>query len=123
MRGEVAGSGGATSGRVGGGSPFDAPAGDDWPARLTETIVANVQKVRGATTGRALVASRAAVYLLAAALIGVVAVVLATILVFRLLTEIAQGHTWIVYLAVGAVLTLVGLVAWSKKEHTASSAR
>lgn len=114
----------AAGGRPLGGSPFGDPgAGDDWPARLTDTVVSYVQKVRGATTGRALVASRAAVYLLAAGLIGLAVLVLGTVLLFRLLTEIAQGHTWIVYLGVGAVFTVVGLVAWAKKEQPASTAR
>lgn len=107
-----------------GGSPFGAaPSGEDWPAKLTDTIVGYVQKVRSATTGKALVASRAVVYLLAAGLIGIVTLVLALILVFRLLTEIAQGHTWIVYLALGAVFTVIGLVAWAKKERSPSSRR
>lgn len=121
--GEARSESGATSGRPVGGSPFgDVPGGDDWPARLTDTIVGYVQKARGATTGRALVASRAVVYLLAAGLIGIVVLVLAIVLLFRLLTEIAQGETWIVYLAVGAVFTLAGLFAWSKKERSASAA-
>jgi hypothetical protein len=107
-----------------GGSPFGPPpADDDWPARLTELVVGYVQKVRGATTGRALVASRAAVYLLAAALIGTVVLVLAIVLLFRLMTEIAQGHTWLVYLFVGALFTIIGLIAWSKKERSAATAR
>lgn len=122
--GEAIRTGGATSGRTLGGSPFGAaPSGDDWPAKLTDTIVDYIQKVRGATTGKALVASRAVVYLLAAGLVGIVTLVLALILVFRLLTEIAQGHTWIVYLVLGAVFTIVGLFAWAKKERSPSPDR
>jgi hypothetical protein len=118
------GSPGATSGRALGGSPFDPPpSGDDWPARLTDTIVGYIQKVRAATTGRALVASRAVVYFLAAGLIGGIALVLAIVLLFRLLSEIAQGHTWIVYLCFGVVFTAVGLFAWSKKERPATGTR
>jgi hypothetical protein len=123
-RGEAIGASGATSGQTLGGSPFDTPPpADDWPRRLTDTIVGYVQKVRAATTGRALVASRAVVYVLAIALIAIVALVLGIILVFRLLTEIAQGRTWLVYLVVGALLTVAGVFAWAKKERTASAVR
>lgn len=79
--------------------------------------------VRRSTTGRALVASRAVVYLLAAGLIAAVALVLTVILVFRLLDEIAQDNIWAVYLAVGVVLTALGLFAWSQKERSVSRSR
>jgi hypothetical protein len=94
-----------------------APPTADWPVRVTDTVVRLVARVRAATTGRALVVSRAAVYLLAASLIGGVAAVLGLIMVFRLFVEIAQGQAWIVYLGLGALFTLVGLFAWAKKER------
>lgn len=105
---------GATSGKASGPPPA---GGDDWPAKLTDTIVGYVATVRNATTGRALVASRAAVYLLAAGLIALVALILVLILVFRLAVELAQDNAWIAYLAFGAAFTLVGLFAWAKKER------
>jgi hypothetical protein len=93
------------------------PAGDDWPARLTSSVVDLIGKVRDATTGRALVASRALVYFLAAGLIATVVAVLGLIMLFRLFVEIAQGHVWAVYLGFGALFTLGGLFAWAKKER------
>ena len=57
---------------------------NDWPAKATQTLVGYVDTVRSATTGKALVASRALVYFLAIALIGFVVVILALVLFVRL---------------------------------------
>jgi hypothetical protein len=115
---DTANPGGATSAKaLGDARPSLSIGGEDWPARLTDTIVGYVQKVRAATTGRALVASRAVVYLLAAGLIAAVTGVVALIMVFRLLVLLAQGHAWAVYLGIGALFTIAGLFAWAQKER------
>ena len=113
-------SSGATSARALGSAPGGGTSigGEDWPARLTETIVGYVQTVRAATTGRALVASRALVYFLAAGLIGVVLAVLATVMLFRLLALLAQDNIWAVYLGFGVAFTAAGLFAWAQKERS-----
>ncbi len=60
-------------------------ASKDWSARATSTIVGYVDTVRGATTGKAMVASRLAVYGIAAALVAVVMLLLSLVLLVRFL--------------------------------------
>ena len=102
-------------------SPADET--DDWPARAASTVVGYVDTVRSATTGKALVISRAAVYLLAAALIAMVVLVLALIMLTRLVVSLTgnyldfvePGETWFAYLLLGAIFLLIGIVAWRRK--------
>lgn len=117
---DPAGPSGATSAQAFASAPTGGTSigGEDWPARLTDTIVGYVQTVRAATTGRALVASRMLVYFLAAGLIGTVLAVLATVMVFRLLALLAQDNIWLVYLGFGVVFTAAGLFAWAQKERS-----
>lgn len=97
-------------------------ATEDWPARLTQTLVGYVDIVRSKTTGNILDKSRLLVYALAAALIGLVAVFIFFILLVRLvvsLTEllpvIDEGETWGAYLFLGLVFSLLGALLWRRK--------
>ena len=97
-------------------------ATDDWPARLTQTLVGYVDTVRSKTTGNVLDKSRLVVYALAAALIGIVAVFIFFILLVRLvvsLTEllpvIDEGETWGAYLFLGLVFSSIGALLWRRK--------
>lgn len=98
-------------------SPARAQSGplpDQWPTQATETIVSVVGKVRDRTTGPAIIAARAVVYGLFAGILGVVAAVLAIVMVIRLANNYIPGGIWIVYLALGALFTFGGLFLWSK---------
>lgn len=92
----------------------------DWPAQATDTIVSVVGQVRDKTTGPVITVARGIVYGTLAAIAGVVALVLACILLIRVLAipvEEVTGSTdriWIVYLGLGAVMTVVGYVLWRK---------
>jgi len=97
---------------------------DDWPARASATVVQYVGTVRDKTTGPALAASRNVVYLLAMALIGVMALILLLILAVRFLVIVTsyvpgvdEGETWLAYFVLGTVFVLVGSFFWSKKER------
>ncbi len=97
-------------------------AADDWPARLTQTLVGYVDTVRSKTTGNVLDKSRLLVYLLAAALIGAVAALLLLILLVRLLVSLTalfpivdEGESWAAYLFLGLVFILLGAMSWRKK--------
>ena len=81
--------------------PVDTPARsqsgplpDQWPTQATEAIVSAVGKVRDRTTAPAIVAARA--------------------LVIRIANNYIPGGIWIIYLALGAIFTIGGLVLWSK---------
>ena len=100
-----------------------AGSGDDWPARVTATVVQYVGTVRDKTTGPALVASRMVVYSLAMALIGLVALFVLLILLVRVLVAatayvpgVDPGQSWLAYLVLGVVFLGGGLLLWRKKE-------
>ena len=100
-----------------------AAASEEWPARLTATLVGYVDTVRGATTGKALVLSRMLVYFFAIGLIAIVAAILSLILLVRLLVVasgylpfVDDGEVWLAYLVLGAVFTGLGMFLWRKKE-------
>ena len=95
---------------------------DDWPARLTQTVVGYVDTVRSSTTGKVLDKSRLLVYVLAAGLIGMVAAVIFLVLLVRLLVSLTallpvidDGETWLAYLVLGAVFTGAGAFLWRRK--------
>lgn len=90
------------------------PLPDQWPTQATEAIVSAVGKVRDKTTRPAITAARGAVYGLFAAVLGVVAAVLAIDLVIRLANNYIPGGIWIVYLGLGAIFTIAGLILWRK---------
>ncbi len=97
---------------------------EDWAGRATATVVGYVDTVRSATTGRALVASRIAVYALAMGLIGIVIGILLLVLLVRLvgaltawlLPFIEDGEIWFSYLILGTLFMIGGLILWRKKE-------
>jgi len=87
---------------------------DQWPTQATDAIVTVVGKVRDRTTGPAITAARAVVYGLFAAVLGVVAAVLAVAMTIRMANNYVPGGIWIVYLVLGAIFTIGGLLLWSK---------
>ena len=94
-------------------------ASEDWSARATTTIVGYVDTVRGATTGKALVASRLAVYGIAAALVALVMLVLLLILLVRVLVVASEaigltdpGEVWSAYWLLGFIFLVLGAVMW-----------
>jgi heme/copper-type cytochrome/quinol oxidase subunit 4 len=92
---------------------------EDWSARATSTIVGYVDTVRGATTGKAMVASRLAVYGVAAGLVAIVMVILLLVLLVRFMViatgyvpGIEEGQVWLAYGILGAVFLLAGWIMW-----------
>lgn len=106
----------------------DAPAsttnaGEDWPVKATQTLVGYVDTVRTATTGKALVASRALVYFLAMGLIAIMLLILLLVLLVRVVMSISEsilpfidnGEVWLTYLVLGVVFWIIGGILWKKK--------
>ena len=100
-----------------------ADESEDWPAKATQTVVGYVDTVRTATTGKALVASRAAVYVLALGRIGVRRFVLLLVLLIRLLTSLTAllpfidtCEVWLSYLILATLFMGTGMVLCKKKE-------
>jgi hypothetical protein len=87
----------------------------DWAAQAADTIVRVVGTVRDKTTRPVVIATRAIVFGLLAAIGGIAALVLAAIGIVRLLV-IATGHrAWAAHLITGALFTLVGFILMAKR--------
>src|SRR6476646_3723952 len=98
-------------------TPARRPAGPlppQWPAEATDAIVTAVGTVRDRTTGPALTAARAIVYGVFAAILGVIAIVLAIAMIIRMANNYLPGEIGTVYIGLGTIFTLGGLVLWSK---------
>lgn len=104
---------------------LDRPNTDDWAARATSSITQYVGQVRDKTTGPALVASRTAVYMMAIGLIGLVLLIVALLLLFRLLV-VASGEllpfvepdeSWLAHYVLGGIFLGAGLFFWRKKDQ------
>jgi hypothetical protein len=90
----------------------------DWTDQVTDLIVDVVDRVHDATTGKLITAARWVVFGAAAVFLGMAVLIVGIILIGRLL-EVIPGPIWIPDLALGAVLLLVGLGLWSKREASA----
>ena len=87
---------------------------DQWPTQVTDALVDVVGKVHDKTTKPALTAARAVVFGLAAAILGVAALVLFCVFAIRIVDNYLPGKIWIIYLALGFVFCLGGGILWSK---------
>jgi hypothetical protein len=95
---------------------------DDWPAQATDTIVRVVGTASDKVTGPVTTAARALVFGLFAAILGVTALVLVTILAVRVLNNylpdeyVGEDHVWLAHLIIGMLFSLAALVCWSKRK-------
>lgn len=106
-------------------APAPAPADDiddqDWPAKATETIVTQVERIRDKTTGPALRIARYVVFGAFAISLGTVALVIFIVGAVRALNNylpnavFGETHTWAAHSIIGVVLLLTGLVLFAKK--------
>lgn len=92
----------------------------DWPQQATTRLVDVVDTVRVKTSGPAIRVSRAVVYGLVGLILGLVATPLLLVGLTRLLNYAIPGDIWRVYLLVGAVFTLLGLLFWSRRPRGAA---
>ncbi|MGI9623493.1 MAG: hypothetical protein ACR2PK_11700 [Acidimicrobiales bacterium] len=92
----------------------------DWPQQATTRLVDVVDTVRIKTSGPAIQVSRAIVYGLVGTILGLVALPLLLVGLTRLLDYAIPGDIWRVYVLIGAVFTLVGLILWSRRPRGAA---
>lgn len=98
-----------------------APSSGDWAAQAADTIERAVGNVRDRTTGPAITVARAVVYGTFAALVGLAALVLATVGAVRLIDNylpdavFGEEHTWATYLIIGLVFVIAGVVLWARR--------
>lgn len=91
----------------------------EWPGQAADTIVETIDKVRHKTTRPALVAARAVVYGLVAAVVGSIALIALLVGTIRLADNYLPGNIWTTYAALFAVLSLAGLAALRKANQPA----
>jgi len=95
---------------------------DDWPAQATDSIVRVVGTVQEKVTGPVTTVARAIVYGTFAAILGGVAFVLLIILAIRIVNNylpdavFGEDHVWAAYFIVGALLCVLALFLWLKRE-------
>jgi len=93
---------------------------DDWPAQATDTIVRVVGTASDKVTGPVTTAARAVVFGLFAAILGVAALVLFTILAVRVLDIVlpdkfvGKEHVWAAHLIVG--MSFCALALWARSQ-------
>jgi len=93
----------------------------DWHLLATEKIVQTVDQVKVKTAGPAIGVARSAVFGILAALLAIVAVPLFLIGLVRLLNEYIPAGVWLVYLILGTIFSVIGVLLWSKRPRGATS--
>ena len=87
----------------------------DWPQQATATIVDFVDNVKHKTTRPATMVTRAIVYGIVMLAIGLPALVMLLVGLVHFLDHAIPQEVWLVYLILGAVFTLVGMILWRKR--------
>ena len=104
-------------------SSLDGVVPAEWPALAADLIVDNVAKVRDRTTKPAILAARALVFGLVAAIIASIALVLVLIGLVRLLDNyLPGGEVWQAYAVLFVVFTLPGAFLLRKAALTTARA-
>ena len=85
---------------------------EDWTVQAADTIESVVGAVRSKTTDPLVGISRWVVYGALAAIVGLVAATVAIIGLVRVLDVVLPGQVWVVYLVLGGLFTLAGLLLW-----------
>src|SRR3954468_2301788 len=91
-----------------------ARANEDWAVQTADTIERLVDSVRSNTSDRLVSVARLVVFGLLAAILGTVALVLFAIFAVRLMDSYIPGGVWVVYLVLGGLFTLAGLLLWQQ---------
>lgn len=82
----------------------------EWPAQAADLIVDNIAKVRDKTTRPALVVSRGLVYGLLAGVVGIIAFIMALIMVVRAYDNWVPGNVWPLYAGLAVVFIAGGII-------------
>jgi hypothetical protein len=104
-----------------GNGPSNGMIPAEWPAQAADTIVDTIAKVRDKTTKPAIVAARAIVYGLLAALVGLAAFALFLIVLVRVLSYL-PGNIWTVYAGFALVFSVGGIAMLRKANRPAAPA-
>jgi hypothetical protein len=87
----------------------------DWTTDTADAIDRTVALVRDRTVTPAQTVTKGVVYGLLAALIVIPALVLASIGLFRGVTELFQGEVWLTWLTFGGIFVVAGGLLWARR--------
>ncbi len=91
-------------------------ATSSWPKQATDIVDGVVDTVRDRVVRPAMLGARALVFGIIVGVVGLVFGVLASVGLIRLLDVYAfPGRVWASYAVLGAIFSVAGLVAWSKR--------
>lgn len=92
-------------------------AQQDWSGRTADTIESVVGTIREKTVGPLVKATRAVVYGILALVALITIGILSTVALIRILDVYAfGGRVWISYFLIGGILTVLGLLLWTKRK-------
>jgi hypothetical protein len=95
--------------------PSVRPSDPDWADQATDAVIKVVDSVREKTTGPVLNVARGIVYGLIGFFAALVAVIVLTIALIRMLDVYLPGEVWSAYLLLGLVFSVAGLVLWRRR--------
>jgi uncharacterized membrane protein len=87
----------------------------DWTTDAADAIENAVAQIREKTVVPAKSFSKGLVYGILAVLIGLPAVLLVVIMLFRLFVIMFQGYVWAAWFLMGAIFIAAGWLAWAKR--------
>ena len=99
----------------------------NWATETTDKLVSVIDSVRAQTTQKVVYAARGAVFGVIAVLLGAFIVIISMVMLMRGLQSLLElAVSWdqavyLSYLIVGAVLSLIGLVLFRKRNPAAAS--
>jgi len=90
--------------------------GDDWPAKAVDLIDLTVDTLRDRVIRPIILVGRAIVFGLLIATLLIVVAVAAGVAILRILDNyVFPNDVWASYLVLGAIVTVVGLLVWTKR--------
>ncbi len=96
-------------------SDASKPTGDDWADQITDLLVDTVDKIRDKTVLPVQKASRGVVYGVVILFLAIPSIVLLLAGIVRILDSAIPGPVWYIYLGLGIILSVAGILVWKTK--------
>ena len=96
-------------------SDASKPTGDDWAYQITDLLVDTVDKIRDKTVLPVQKASRGVVYGVVILFLAIPSIVLLLAGIVRILDSAIPGTVWYIYLGLGIILSVAGILVWKTK--------
>lgn len=97
-------------------SPVPGLSQADWQAKVADTVQDAVETVQDRVVQPLIVAARGLVFGIIIGVMGIVIMIVMCIALIRLLdVYVFENHAWASYAVLGAILVVVGGLAWTKR--------